>query len=365
MNDDIIRNIIKNNVLVAAEAAELANVSRQQINNLVKKGEIVPIKNTSGGHLFYKPDVEKYVTRKIKNRNAMINCIQGGGSTRNSIRFYEENIQSRKDEITAIFIYFEKCDAIMDGFYKPYKQPNHNELVGLQSPSFVVSFLDGTEYWLDGLTCGYGGEGPGGSVEVLCDIGVDEKEIKKLYHAKWVKYFREEDGWQSTVEIRDVFKEKERSNEEIEEVYFKEMIKSQNLSAKICLFNGHLALVQEKRNMGWWEYRPSIFLNKYFDFIGNPSSITLYSTERAIATGHYRSTQFEEQFFRIVIKGENGREMWLDHYIDENMPISRQDSIKELFEKLGIQLKENELSAIAKNALHIRPIVYDYTYPVK
>lgn len=79
---DDICEYIRANILTTSEAAELLQVSRQRISLIVKNGDIIPIKNTSQGMLFFRSDIHEY--KLNKDRRFMFNypCPRCGGNVK-------------------------------------------------------------------------------------------------------------------------------------------------------------------------------------------------------------------------------------------------------------------------------------------
>lgn len=57
MEEKDLREFARQNVLAIDEVCNLVNLSRQHIYTLIKKGSLEPLKQTSRGQLFWKPDV--------------------------------------------------------------------------------------------------------------------------------------------------------------------------------------------------------------------------------------------------------------------------------------------------------------------
>lgn len=49
MNKEYLRDIVKNDILVVSEVSEILGVSKQQINNMIKKGTLIPAKEMPNG----------------------------------------------------------------------------------------------------------------------------------------------------------------------------------------------------------------------------------------------------------------------------------------------------------------------------
>lgn len=63
------REFAKNEILFTAEAIEILGISRSRMNMLLKKGQLEPIRRTTGVNLFLRDDIVKKkeeLTRKRK-----------------------------------------------------------------------------------------------------------------------------------------------------------------------------------------------------------------------------------------------------------------------------------------------------------
>lgn len=63
-NKEELIKFIQNEIVDTTEAIEILECSRQNLNNLVKRGVVVPIKEFSKSKIFFKEDILK---RKNKN----------------------------------------------------------------------------------------------------------------------------------------------------------------------------------------------------------------------------------------------------------------------------------------------------------
>lgn len=63
------REFVKNEILFTSEAIEILGISRSRMNMLLKKGQLEPIRRTTGVNLFLRDDIVKKkeeLTRKRK-----------------------------------------------------------------------------------------------------------------------------------------------------------------------------------------------------------------------------------------------------------------------------------------------------------
>lgn len=73
-------------------------------------------------------------------------------------------------------MFFSHRDAILKNFYNVNEVEMPDTLTMVEAARFIIVMNDGREYWFDGFTCGYSGQGCGGTEDVLSDLGILEKE---------------------------------------------------------------------------------------------------------------------------------------------------------------------------------------------
>lgn len=331
MNTSQKRLYVKENVLTISEVTEILNVSRQMIREYVKKGDLLVAKETPNGLLFLKEDVMSFkdkdyyslVEKRLFNKKE----IHGHGITKQCVRYFEKKIKYRSQEIASIRIYFNEYESLLDGYFTFEEKYVDNQLIYVTSPNFVIEFNNNEEIWLDGCNCGYGGTGPHGSAEILEMIGIEKELINKLFYHRAVSYFKENGNW--TVEII----EKRNANNPWRELT--------DALGKVYLFNGNLVLLEDAKNHMYWDKsNRDNFINKYIDFIPQPISVTIYTQEDAINTGHFKTDFGRTVYYQVILKDRSGREIWFQSYIDENTPISKQKTVAEILESIGVEIKE-------------------------
>ena len=330
MDNDIMREFIKDNVLSTMESCKLLGVSRQTFNQYIKDEKAIPAKVIANGMLFYKDDIIDLADEKYKRRNArnkrMMTQICGDGSTEKSINYLKENIED-KDDVLSVKIYFERNDAIVDGYYNVDGSDEIiDKLVRVSAPHAVVTLKGDKELWVDGLLCGYGGEGPHGSERFLKYLDVPDNEINKLFSAAVIEYYREDGIWKG-----ECFKSRrEQENQENDEYGI----------GRIFMFNGNLVLIQDDCRQ--WDSDPVGFLREFQSFVSKPASVTIYSRKEALSSGHYYASIGNSNCYQIVIKDVAGREIWMQKLINENKPISKQPELVEVLEMNGIKISKKE-----------------------
>ena len=355
MDRNFLVEIINKEVLTGAEVASILGVTRQQVANLVKQQELVPVKITSNGNIFLKMDVDDFV----KKRNSISSTIQrkqiiGCGITRKCIEYIENNVKNTEDVI-AIFIYFNSGDALDDNYYTTREEMKCDTLMHIETPTFVIKFSDLSELWFDGLNCGYGGTGPNGSFRILTEIFNIPSEIARLvYDSSWIKLYKEFGEWNEIHEPVDGGDGKEQNE-------FGEMRYS---DGHCYLFNNNLVLVPEKMDRYWLQGNSTDFLTQHISFVQNPRSVTIYSREMALRTGHYIYSTVSGDVFQVIIKDLSGRELWLNCYVDEKVSIDRQSDIMEVLKALEFDIvpgkTNNRLMDFINSVLREKILVENY-----
>lgn len=168
--------------LTLSQVAELLEIPRQQI--LKTKLPLIDEPR------FYYGDVmslrEEITT---KDSDPLIDEHLGSGCTQYGLEFFQAN-RKRLGKIRMIAIYHDSINAAVDGYFVPHK----GFVSGVGTPHLVLKDFEGKEIWLDGLLCGYGGEGPRGSYSLLKECGFSDEVARVVEYAPIVKVLQDEDG---------------------------------------------------------------------------------------------------------------------------------------------------------------------------
>lgn len=353
MDKRFVQELVNREVIVAAEVGEMLGVTRQQINKLVKSGELTPVKSTSVGDLFLKMEINEYIAKKIKSNADKRAVIIGHGITTKTTE-YLMNMENRKD-IVGVFIYFNRYDAIKDGFFSIREKRMPDTLIVIDAPTFVVRLSNMEEYMFDGYNCGYNGQGPQGAYRFLTnELHIPDKEVELIFCSRYIKFYKDGEQWK-------VIKEEIKTESEIER-----NIEESNAKGDFYLYNDNLVMAQQRISRSLIEKKsdPLGFLNKYFSFVPNPVKVTIYSLEAARKTGHHICSTVGERTYQIIIKDESGKELWLDNYVDEHISITRQNCITSILNALDINVDEykgrKSLPAFLQKIIGLNLIVENY-----
>lgn len=348
-NLDGVRLAALRNILTTEETCNILGRSRQQLNNLTKSGDIEVFKSTTNGNLFWRPDVYELLRKINRERPREVHEIHGY-STDHSWEAYKE-LNLNKDEIDQIFVFFSHRDAILKNFYNVNVVEMPDTLTMVEAARFIIVMNDGKEYWFDGFTCGYAGQGCGGTEDVLSDLGVLEKcrNINPIISSsRMLHFWKENDEWKH-----------DGSASITEEHYIDSFTEENLLGIEECFYryNGHLVLTQGaryRRVMGEVLEPSREVLFKSLYFVPNPVSVVFLSKEDALNTGHFENRYGETILYQIVIKDISDRELWLNYPFDK-LPEKKQHSMKELMDVLGVAVEEQTISEKIKGWLSQRP----------
>lgn len=327
MNNDILRDYISNNVLSTAESCNYLGVSRQTLNQYLKEGKIEPVKTMPNGMLFLREDIVHLMEEQYKKRNAH-NMLQkrkiiGDGSTSKSLSYIMDNITL--NDIICVRVYFNTSDAVLDGYYLSPNEYIKNKLTYVEAPNFIITLNNGEEIWLNGLLCGYNGEGPRGTECILQQLKIDDNKIEKLFSSYIIEYKRCDEGWECTT-----FDKRSNIGEEDER-------------PDICLFNNNLVLLQYERLFRYKADDTILFYNRYKNFLSTPKTLTVYTRNKAIETGHYDLTLLDDTlYYQVIIKDIVGREIWLRCNINEDIPIYKNEKLLQILKAHGIGFSNKE-----------------------
>ena len=329
-------NFIKSNILTVSQVCELVEVSRQMINRYVHDEKLSYIEKTQNGYLFYRPDVLNFMYEmkkqlNINNPNNPNNTrnitYDKNGTTRASIKFFEETILDRK-AIDRVNIYFNDIDPILDGYYDIEEQPSiHNDLLfRVDAPKMIIKDKYNNETWLSGCNCGYHGEGPSGARKLLLNLDVPDDIAAEVYCNRVVKFIKSDNTWE-LITSRDSAIERKWDIRINGDIY-----------ADIFSYNGNLVLIQNK-DFGWDSINLINLLEKYKAFIPQPNEIVLYlNSAEARERGFYRKNllySYGVEVYQLIIKDISGRELWMNININENEDLSEHEDLNSIIRACG------------------------------
>jgi hypothetical protein len=332
------RENLARNILITSEVAELLDCSTKAVNHYVNNEGLRYLRKTANGLMFLREDVENFKSNRslhMKSKSGTV-YFDNSGTTSKSIDFYKKHKDNLK-EIYGVYMYFNDIDPIVDGYYENIGSSEHPELQKLANPHMVIKDTEGNAIWLGGCNCGYGGEGPGGSIRILRDLGILTDEIEALVRSyDVVKIVKNQQGWEPFK--RDGI------------VKRKDMFGRTDAYADLYLLENNLVLVQS-RHFGW-DSNPIEILNKYIEFIPSPTEITIFSTtEQAREYGYFikgSGYMHRDEVYPVIIKDYTGRQLWLSPYLDLDDVFKLNDDVVKIVDILGFDIKEDSLTDTAK-----------------
>lgn len=334
------RDYFKYNTLTTSEVSELLQIPKSRVLSMVDKDIINPLKKSTEEMLFLRAEIEEI--KKDTTLNLPIHKLHSrtvmsdeSSYTEKSKTYFEENFKYLS-RIESIFIYFNKFDAAISGFYQVYEEEKNGDLFSIRTPHFIIRDINGQEMWLGGCNCGYSGEGPSGSKAILKKIGLPEEVIDLIPYYRTINIFINQDSDKvETISHNDVTSEtnKNISREDIHaNLFFSEK-------------NNDLVLIQRP------PVRPSVdpvdVLERYREFIPDPSKIVIFPTSQIAEEYGYNvdeSRRFFFPFYNLIVIDSSGQELWLKTFYDKDKHISSQEKICSVLEYCGISIPEDKIT---------------------
>lgn len=338
------------NVLSTEEVCKIIGRSRQQLNNLIRNGDIEVFKALSNGNLFWRPEVYELLRKINREQPREVHEVYGE-STEKAIRaFHALDIDA--DHVEEVYVFFSHRDAILKNFYNIKEVEMPNTLTRVEGTRFIIIMDYGEEYWFEGLTCGYGGKGCGGTEDILSELGIIEKiyPINTIISGnRMLHFYRNEDRtWAYTGEP-SIFEEHEINTFSEENLL--------GVDEDLYRYNGHLVLTQSSRYRDVFGEVPEpskAVLFKSLYFVPNPVSVEFLSEVDAMKTGHFQTTYGNTVIYQIIIRDVSDRELWLNYPFKE-IPQNKQHNMKELLNVLGVKVEEMSLADRFLDWLNVRP----------
>lgn len=290
---------------------------------------------------------------KVKNKRQYHEIM--GMSTDSAVKaYYECGIDP--ETVTDVHVYFSTWDPIMDNKYNLLSEgdDDKNKEILLDAPRFIITTKDGTEYWFHGLTCGYAGQGCGGTQEILLHLGIIEEDQYYVNYEiqtnRCLHYFKKNGKWtyQGQESRYDLYYEKLRDNADFH----------------VFMYNDNLTVSQSYR----YQHRFSRMLDaeepeyEWFTasmfFIGKPTEVELVKVEED--DGRVLRAPVTTPSYQVVIRNKNAnRELWLDYPFND-IPDDRRDNLYKFFDEIGVRIpREYDKNALIKRRRDIYKV-----YPV-
>lgn len=338
------------NILSTEEACKILGRSRQQLNNLIRNGDIEVFKALSNGNLFWKPEIYELLRKINREQPREVHEVYGS-STSNALKVFHA-LDIDREHVEEVYVFFTHEDAILKNFYNIKEVEIPNTLTSIQGTRFIIIMDTGKEYWFEGLTCGYGGAGCGGTEDVLSELEILEKKYPInpiISKNRMLHFYRNDDRtWVYTGEP-SIFEEHELS------IFSEENLLG--VEEHLYRYNGHLVLTQNSRYrdvFGEVTEPSKEVLFKSLYFVPNPVSVEFLTEEDAIKTGHFQTSYGKTVTYQIVIRDVSDRELWLNYPFKE-LPQKKQHNMGELLSFLGVKVEEMSLADKFLDWLNAKP----------
>ena len=325
ITSDRMRYELASNVLSSDEVGEILGCTRQHVSLLTREGHLHPLKKMSKGVLYLRADVDDYLMKSGYDSASSSNRINDMENVRTHKLIDEWEQTGRLEQVQAAFLYNRTLDAAMDGFFElqPYF---HGPLRTVSSPTFVLRFTDGQEFWSTGANCGYEGTGPHLAVSFLERCGFSQNDLEPVLSNQVVKLFRDENG---TV---DVYAHDGVGSDKSTDV---------RLTSNTLLYakDGQLVLLETMLDSSTDQSVET--LETYRKFLPRPTEVIVMTKESAEASGYIHKSQVNElghkTVFNVVVKDASGRELWLSPAIDikSERDILKQGTVREILNACG------------------------------
>lgn len=260
-----------------------------------------------------------------------------GSSTDKALReFYGLDIDPSK--VQQVFVFFDKWDAILHGFFNLEEEESNGKLVYLDAPRLII-ITDDNQYWFEGFTVGYAGQGCGGTEEVLLKLGIIEKDEYpiqlEIQQNKVLHYYREDGKWTYSGDGS----KRDKHHTDID------------CNINLCRRDGKLILLQARRiqkdemnkalepDLDW------LCESEYF--IDRPAKVRIMSNDEAVKQGYTREWITGDEVYQIVISDEYNREIWLTYPFEELLD-DRRSNFAEFMNQLGVNFDTNKKNFLEK-----------------
>ena len=337
---------IRARVLSVPEVAEKLQLTKQRIYALIKAGQLKPAK-ADNVTLFSVSEIDRFTKARLqkaqpqnKSSYYLVYFDREETSTRKSTASWEMH-KNELDCIEEICIYRYKQDAARDGYFE-VGRPFFGTLHAFAAPTMIIRAKNGVQLWLLSCNCGYGGEGPQGAVEILMDaqksgllrttLSKEERENYVFCETKCIISQADDEDTMTCHEESEAVRDRDQKLDEAKQYLFS--------TVQIFARDGHLVLVQSDNPMRSTEAEKAVYLQLYMDYIPNPISFTCFPTrEAAKNSGYYGMTsEGEMKGYQIILVDASGTEIWFESLKDSTITLTKNETIRELFQTLGYEL---------------------------
>lgn len=345
---------IRANVLSVPEAAEMLHLTKQRIYALIKAGQLKPAK-ADNVTLFSVSEINRFTKARIQKAQMqdsgpfyrVIYDRKEGSSTKHSVTSWAKH-KGEIDSIEEIRIYRYSHDAARDGYFEK-GSPAVGSLHYFDAPSMVIRARNGVQLWLEGCNCGYSGTGPHGTMRILTDAQESGLLKTSMSKEEWEDFVFSEKKCiisqsddENTLTCRAETEAIEARDQKLNEAWdpFNDTMPSIYSTVQFFARDGHLVLVQSDQPMRSSEAEKAFYLGLYMDYIPNPVSFTCFPTrDAAKMNGYYCITaRGKVAGYQIILVDADGTEIWFESIQNSNINLTKNETIRELFQTLGYEL---------------------------
>lgn len=264
------------------------------------------------------------------------------GVTRRALQAWKE---LRMFEPVEFFIYKNSTDAILQGFYKYNPNPHVLGLYNIEEvPNFIARDKYGDEFRTSGLNCGYGGEGPRGTIAILEELGVEDAE--HIVTGNSVIYIDMKSDTPKIEAGRSVFDD-----------YLKNPMERTFESARVYHYGERLVFTELNDSRDTLRFL-KFYLERVIDEV--ESVYFLVDEDGNLSYRRRAPERYTDRVmdFPIAVRGKNGVEIWLKSPLTSNHRLEEQPIVKEVLETVGFPSLNREQSILekVKNTLSGKPI---------
>lgn len=265
--------------------------------------------------------------------------IHGSSTSKALQAFYKLEIDPAT--ITDVWVYYDKWDAILDGRYNLIAdgKNDENKEIMLDAPRFIIKAKD-MEYWFRGLTCGYAGQGCIGTQEILYKIGAIENKQDpvnlEISQNKCLHYFKNDGNWtyQAEESRYDLHYNGIESKSDIRLFMYNDNLTISQSYKYGFRYNRVLAV--EEPDEEW--FSASIY------FVGGQKGVKEIELIQNEELSGQSGSAWKEPSYQVIIRGVDGREIWLD-YPFAVIPPSSRNNLYQFFADLGFSIPEEKDSS--------------------
>lgn len=244
--------------------------------------------------------------------------------TKACLEFWEEN-KNVFGKVKEMYFFLYEYDAFLNDCYVIDKTNKP------RAYRCKIISKDNKVMYLDGLTCGYSGEGVRGTDTLLKSIGIDDKMIDVIYRNKCVKFTNVNYDWNVNC---------------FPSIY--DVVASNNLTLNFGKNNGYSVVqISKFRENEKCDYIP--FLNeikKYY--FKDVYKVVIASRDKCYKNNMVGKKWFNcrcdylDVYYSLKMIDRNGKELWINIYYDETQKLEKQKDITNILSIFEFDLEQED-----------------------